>query len=118
MYQKIRLVALLICISQFVYAEGLVDSLSKVLARKDLSLENRITTMGFLARAKCVTDIEGAIRLENEAMRLCRQLNKPATTSYIWSIRVLLDFYHHQDIPKACISADSWSVYAIQDRIL
>ncbi|WP_143087589.1 hypothetical protein [Chitinophaga sp. YR627] len=70
----------------------------KVLDRKDSSLENRITTMGFLARAKCVTDIDEAIRLENEAMQLCRQLNKPATTSYIWSIRVLPDYYHHREL--------------------
>ncbi|ACU62065.1 helix-turn-helix transcriptional regulator [Chitinophaga pinensis] len=116
MYQKIRLVALLICITQFVHAEGLVDSLNKVLARKDISLENRITTMGFLARAKCVTDIDGALRLEKEAMQLCRQLNKPATTAYIWSIMVLLDYYHHRDIPKACISADSALFYARQSH--
>ncbi|HEY8893776.1 MAG TPA: hypothetical protein VIM79_03145, partial [Niastella sp.] len=83
---------------------------------KDLSMKERITTMGLQARALCVTDIERAMRIEKEAMQLCGQLNDAATTSYIWSIMTLLHYYHGKDIPKAIIASDSSVFYARQSN--
>jgi len=116
MLHKINLVAILICFTQFLYAESLPDSLNRVLTRKDLPLKERITTMGLLARALCVTDIERSMKLEKEAMQLCNQLNDAATTSYIWSIKVLLSYYHGKDIPQASLAADTALIYARQSN--
>src|SRR3954467_2502703 len=116
MFRTIRLVAIFLCVTNLAQAGGLADSLSKVLTRKDLTMENRITTMGLLARATCVTNSEGAMRIENEALQLCRQVNDPKSSTFIWSIMVMLQYYYGKSIPKCREAADSALYYAQQSN--
>jgi hypothetical protein len=116
MFRTIRLVAIFLGVTNLAQAGGLADSLSKVLTRKDLTMENRITTMGLLARATCVTNSEGAMRIENEALQLCRQANDPKSSTFIWSIMVMLQYYYGKSIPKCREAADSALYYAQQSN--
>lgn len=116
MFRTIRLLAIFLCVTYLAHAEGLVDSLNRVLTRKDITLENQITTMGLLARATCITDIAGAMRIENEALQLCRQANDPKSSTFIWSVMVMLQYYHSKDISKARAAVDSALYYAHQSN--
>ena len=88
------------------------DSLKLVLQQKDLGLKERIVTMGLLGESMVFADVEDAIRIEREALKLCTQLNDPEMTVSIYFHLVMLHAYHKSDIKSARQALDSTFLYA------
>jgi DNA-binding NarL/FixJ family response regulator len=92
---------------------SLSDSLSQVLQRKDLSLKDRVVTMGLLGESKAFADDPEGIRIEREALKLYRQLNDPEVAVSIYSHLVLLHA-RQEDLKNASVAVDSMFYYANQ----
>ena len=92
---------------------SLSDSLSQVLQRKDLSLKERVVTMGLLGESKAFADDPEGIRIEREALKLYKQLNDPEVAVSIYSYLVLLHA-HLDDLKTASLALDSMFYYANQ----
>ncbi|SFE42239.1 regulatory protein, luxR family [Chitinophaga sp. CF118] len=109
---RISVFTLLLCILSVVtQAQIIADSLSSVLSQKDLPVENRVMTMGMLARAKSLTEINKALKIGQQALQLSKTLPDPQYRTFIYSTLVLL-YYQQRDLPKAQAASDSAMLYA------
>ena len=86
---RIGLVLCILCIHFVdVRAQFIADSLSARLQQKDLPLEDRVTTMALLARAKSVTDTKNAIRIAQQALPLSSQLPDAKYKAFVYTTLV------------------------------
>jgi hypothetical protein len=109
---RISIIILLLCIPcATIRAQFITDSLSTRLSQKDLSLEDRVTTMALLARAKSIADTKSAIRIAERALALSRQLPDARYTALVYTHLVFLRFVN-SEMPLAQKSVDSALWYA------
>lgn len=114
MKQKIGLVCFIIIIcmaSVDTRAQFIVDSLSNRLTQKNLSPEERVTTMALLARAKSITDIKSALRIAEKALSLSRQLPDARYQALVYTHLVFFHFIN-KELPLAQKASDSAVWYA------
>lgn len=118
MSKKINLLVLFCCV-QIVVARGqsLADSLNNVLSKKELSPENRVMTMGLLARAISVTETDHAVEIGQQTLQLSRTLKDDRYKAFAHATLVQL-YYQHNEIAKAQLSVDSaiWFAGKTTDR--
>jgi hypothetical protein len=92
-------------------AQFIADSLRTRLSQKDLSLEDRVTTMALLARAKSIANTKSAIRIAEQALVLSRQLPDARYTALVYTHLVFLRFVN-SEMPLAQKAVDSALWYA------
>jgi len=96
---------------QFSFAQSIPDSLSKVLDKKDLPVEERIMTMGLLSRSLTLTDNKKALEIGQQMLLLSRTLKDPKYMVY--SFGALAPLYAQlDDLEKVKQSTDSTVWYA------
>lgn len=87
------------------------DSLSEVLAQKNITPEQKVTALSYLARAKSITENREAIRIGNEAVSLSLLL--PDTKYTAISYAILAQVYMQaDDITRSAVVVDSAVFYA------
>jgi hypothetical protein len=92
-------------------AQRITDSLSTVLLQKDLPVENRVMTMGLLAKALSTTDAKKALEIGLQTLQLSRTL--PDLQYRVFAYGTLTNLYYRTDnMPKAQIVSDSALWYA------
>jgi len=92
-------------------AQLISDSLGARLLQKNLSLEDRVNTMGLLARAKSVTDVKSAINIARQALQLSEQLPDGRCKAFVYTTLVHL-YYINNDTTLAQKTVDSAVWYA------
>lgn len=92
-------------------AQFISDSLSARLQQKDLSPEDRVTTMVQLAKAQSVNDTKNAIRIAEQALPLSSQLPDAKYKAFIYTTLVHL-YGINNDMPLAQKAVDSAVWYA------
>ncbi|SEW34553.1 regulatory protein, luxR family [Chitinophaga sp. YR573] len=109
---RIGIFILLFCIQSVVTRGQIIaDSLSAILSQKNLPLEDRVMTMGMLARAKSLTQTENALKIGQQALQLSNTLSDPQYKTFIYSILVSV-YQQHREMPKAQEALDSAIWYA------
>lgn len=91
--------------------QALIDSLNTVLAQKDLSDSTRILTMARLANSIPLTQIDEALRFNQEAITLAQKKDYKNGLSLAWSQQVLFEMIKHQK-EKAEQALDSTLYYS------
>ncbi len=92
-------------------AQFITDSLSARLSQKNLSREDRVTTMGLLAKSKSVSDTKNAIRIAEAALPLSSQLPDAKYKAFVYTTLVFL-YYINSDMPLMHKALDSALWYA------
>lgn len=112
-FSRISLVILLFC-GQYTItrAQTIADSLSARLIAKNLTLEDRVTTMALLARSKSENDIKNAISIAQQALRLSGQLPDARYKAFVYTTLVHLYYINNSDMPLAQKTLDSALWYA------
>lgn len=87
------------------------DSLSAVLAKKDLTREQRVITLSLLARAKSITETNNAISIGLQAVQLSRTLSDGQYTAIAYAILSQV-YIQKDDINKSAEAVDSAIFYA------
>ncbi|SFD87859.1 regulatory protein, luxR family [Chitinophaga sp. CF118] len=96
---------------QYSFAQSISDSLSKVLDKKDLPVEERIMTMGLLSRSLTLSDTTRAMKISQQMLQLSRTLKDPKYMVYAFG--ALAPAYQQQDnLEKAKQATDSVMWYA------
>lgn len=117
--KRIPLFIILCCIPfAVIRAQFITDSLSNRLLRQDLPPGERVTTMALLAKSKSATDTKNAIRIAENALVLCEQLQEPSVyKSFVYSVLVHLQFMNNK-MDEAQKAADDavWFGYRTTNR--
>jgi len=87
------------------------DSLSTVLAQKNITPEQKVITLGLLARAKSITENKHAIDLGLQAVALSRTLPDAQYTSISYAILAQI-YIQANDLSKSAMVVDSAVYYA------
>ena len=98
-------------------AQFIADSLSTRLLQKDLSLDERVTSMALLARAQSVSDIKNAIHVAEQALSLSGQIPDTKYKAFVYTTVVFLHFMN-KDMQLAHKAVDSalWYANKTSDR--
>ncbi|WP_172642126.1 hypothetical protein [Niastella koreensis] len=87
--------------------------------RQDLPPGERITTMALLAKSKAITDTKNAIRIAENALLLCEQLQQDPSRykSFVYSTLVYLRYVNNNmDLAQKAADGAIWYAYRTTDR--
>lgn len=87
------------------------DSLSAVLAQKNITPEQKVLTLSLLARAKSITENEHAIAIGLQAIQLSRSLPDAQYTAIAYATMAQI-YIQHNDLTRSAAVVDSAIYYA------
>ncbi|UPK72035.1 hypothetical protein [Chitinophaga filiformis] len=109
---KIAVSVIFILLQFFVSsAQTPADSLGAVLTRKNITREQKVSTLSLLAEAKSITETVNAIQIGHKAVELSRMLPDAQYTAMAYAILAQI-YLQHDDIGKSAAAVDSALLYA------
>lgn len=109
---KITVSVIIILLQVFVSAARTpADSLSVLLTRKDITQEQKVTTLYLLAEARSISETANAIRIGLQAVQLSRTLPDAQHTAIAYAILAQI-YLQDDDIGRSAQAVDSALFYA------